>query len=67
MAVSQKQLDEFVNERVGENFRILPGVLEELKKERDQLLLAVNKHVESNIRASVTSFALSLSIAVWWW
>ena len=41
MALSQKQLDEFVDERLGENFKILPDVLDELKKERDQLLLAV--------------------------
>ena len=53
MALTQKQLDEFANERVGDNFKILPDVLGELEREREQLALRVRKSVriEALIRA----------------
>ena len=47
MALTQKQLDEFANERLGDNYKILPDVLCELEREREQLILRVSKIIES--------------------
>ena len=40
--LTQHELDEFVDERVSDNYRLLSNLLEELKREREQLLLRVS-------------------------
>ena len=39
--LTQHELDEFVDERVSDNYRLLSNLLEELKSGREQLLLRV--------------------------